>query len=239
MIDGRKVLALIPARGGSKGLPGKNILPVGGRPLLAWSIDAAHAARSIDRVVLSSDDEAIMAAGRACGCEVPFRRPTTLATDTATSIDVVMHALDALPGYDVIVLLQPTSPLRSAADIDAACARLVASSAPSCVSVSLVQQSPYWMYRLGDRYRLSPIVEAPAGATRRQDLPEVYALNGAIYVADTVWLRDSRSFVGRDTVAYVMPAERSIDIDTATDFEAFHRCVSASPLPSVPKQATP
>lgn len=226
MIGTRKVLALIPARGGSKGLPGKNILPVAGRPLLAWSVDAARAARSVDRVVLSSDDDAIMAAARACGCEVPFVRPASLASDTATTIDVVMHALDALPGYDLIVLLQPTSPLRTAADIDAACERLASSGAPACVSVSPVDQNPYWMYHLGDNQNLVPIVETPPGVTRRQDLPAVYALNGAVYVADTAWLRRTRTFVTRETVAHPMPAERSIDIDTNADFEAFEKAVT-------------
>ena len=226
MIGTRKVLALIPARGGSKGLPGKNILPVGGRPLLAWSVDAARAARSVDRVVLSSDDDAIMAAARACGCEVPFVRPAALASDNATTIDVVMHALDALPDYDVIVLLQPTSPLRTAADIDAACERLASSGAPACVSVSPVDQNPYWMYHLGEDQYLVPVVETPPSVARRQDLPAVYALNGAVYVADIAWLRQSRTFVTRETVAHVMPAERSIDIDTIADFEAFEKSVT-------------
>jgi CMP-N,N'-diacetyllegionaminic acid synthase len=221
VIGSRKVLALIPARGGSKGLPRKNIRFAGGRPLLAFSVAAAHGARSIDRTVLSSDDEAIIDVARACGCEVPFVRPAALATDEASSIDVVVHALDELPGYDIIALLQPTSPLRSSADIDAACARLAASGAPACVSVSAVQQSPYWMYRLGAQDRLCPIIDTPNAATRRQDLPAVYALNGAIYVADAGWLREKRSFLDRDTVAYVMPAERAIDIDTVDDFDAF------------------
>lgn len=226
MIGRRRVLALIPARGGSKGLPGKNILLVAGRPLLAWSVEAARAAHCVDRVVLSSDDEAIMAAGLACGCEVPFKRPATLATDTATTIDVVMHALDALPGFEVIVLLQPTSPLRTGADIDAACERLAASEAPACVSVSPAAQNPHWMYLLGDNQTLVPVIEAPTIATRRQDLPPIYALNGAIYVADTRWLRKTRTFITRDTVAYVMPVDRSIDIDTLADFEAFKKTVS-------------
>jgi CMP-N,N'-diacetyllegionaminic acid synthase len=133
VIGDRKVLALIPARGGSQGLPGKNILPVRGRPLLAWSVDAARGSRRVDRVVLSSEDEAVIAAARACGCDVPFRRPYALASDTAPTIDVVLHALDALPGYDVVVLLQPTSPLRTVADIDGACVRFATSGAPACV----------------------------------------------------------------------------------------------------------
>ena len=228
MIGARKVLALIPARGGSKGLPGKNIVPVAGRPLLAWSVDAARGARSVDRVVLSSDDETIMNAALACGCEVPFRRPSRLATDTATTIDVVMHALDALPGYDVVVVLQPTSPLRTAADIDAACERLAASGAPACVSVSPVEQSPYLMYRIGAGHALLPIVETPAGATRRQDLPLVYVLNGALYVADVAWLRSSHNFVTEETVAHVMPATRSMDIDTLADLEMFRAVITGN-----------
>lgn len=226
MIGTRRVLALIPARGGSKGLPGKNILSVAGRPLLAWSVDAARASRCVDRVVLSSDDNAIMAAARACGCDVPFVRPAALASDTATTIDVVMHALDALPGYELIVLLQPTSPQRTANDIDSACERLAASGAPACVSVCLVDQSPYWMYRLGEGQGLVPVIEPPPGVTRRQDLPPVYALNGAVYVADAAWLRQTRAFVTRETVAHVMPAERSIDIDTIADFEAFKKSIT-------------
>lgn len=226
MIGTRRVLALIAARGGSKGLPGKNILPVQGRPLLAWTVDAAHGARCIDRVVLTSDDDAIIAAARSLDCEVPFRRPAALATDTATSVDVVMHALDMLPGYQVVVLLQPTSPLRTAADIEAACGRFAISGAPACVSVCIAAQSPYWMFELSDSQKLLQLIEMPTGVTRRQDLPAVYALNGAIYVADTTWLRQSRTFLTRDTVASVMPAERSIDIDTPADFDAFKRALT-------------
>ncbi len=226
MIGDSKVLALITARGGSKGLPGKNIRPVQGRPLLAYTVDAARGAASVDRVVLSSDDEAIMQAARDCGCEVPFTRPAHLATDMATSIDVVLHALDALPGHGIVILLQPTSPMRTAADIDAACRQLLDSGAPACVSVTLAEQSPYWMYRVSDSQHLQPLLELPPGATRRQDLPPVYTLNGAIYVARTDWLRRSRTFVKAETVAYRMPAERSIDIDTMDDLERFTRLIS-------------
>jgi CMP-N,N'-diacetyllegionaminic acid synthase len=220
MIGNSKVLALIPARGGSKGLPGKNILPVNGRPMLAFSIDAARGSQFVDRVVVSSDDDAIIAAALACGSEAPFRRPAELATDSAASIDVALHALDQLPGYDVLILLQPTSPARTAADIDAACERFAASGAPACVSVSPVEQSPYWMYRLDPKGALQPVVESGA-CTRRQD-----TLNGAIYVADAAWLRRTRTFVTPETVAYVMPASRSIDIDTADDFEAFRKAAT-------------
>jgi len=225
VIGAKKVLAVIPARGGSKGLPGKNILPVQGRPLLAWTADAALAARALDRIVVSSDSDAILAAARACGVE-GVRRPAELATDTASTLDVILHVLEACPGHDVVVVLQPTSPLRSAADIDAALDRFDASGAPSCVSVCEAEQSPYWMYRLGDAQVLQPIVDGGLQATRRQDLPVVYVLNGAVYVADAAWLRTTRAFVAAGTVAHVMPVERSLDIDTARDFERFEKTVT-------------
>ena len=228
MIGGRKVLALIPARGGSKGLPGKNIMPVCGRPLLSFSVEAARGSRYVDRIVLSSDDEAIVAAAVACGCDAPFLRPAELATDTAATVDVVLHALDQLPGYDLVVLLQPTSPLRTAADIDAAFERLVRNQAPCCVSVSPVEQSPYWMYRLAEHDFLEPLLPAPPGVTRRQELPPVYALNGAVYIADVAWLRNTRSFVATGTVAYVMPLARAIDIDNAADFDTFKKILTES-----------
>lgn len=226
MIGARRVLAVVPARGGSKGLPGKHLLEVRGRPLIAWTIDAAHGAQSIDRTVLSSDDDAIMATASRLGCDVPFRRPAELANDAAASIEVVLHAVGALPGYDVVVLLQPTSPLRTSVDIELAFDTFRTTGAPACVSVAPVAQSPYWMYRLGDRATLQPVVELPSPATRRQDLPPVYALNGAVYIADVDWLRRTRTFVTCETVAHVMPAERSVDIDTAADFEAFRKAVS-------------
>lgn len=221
MIGSRRVLGVIPARGGSKGLVGKNIRLANGRPLLAWTIEAARASKCLDRVVLSSDDEAIMSVARSLGCDVPFRRPDELATDTASSIDVVLHALDVVPGYDTVVLLQPTSPLRTAADIDAACELYARPPGVSCVSVSPAEQSPYLMYRVADDLSMQPLLPLPSTATRRQDLPDAFALNGAIYIADVSFLRVARTFLTTQAVAYVMPRERSIDIDTASDFDAF------------------
>ncbi len=216
-----KVLALITARGGSKGLPRKNVLLAGGKPLIAWTVDAAISAECVERAVLSSDDHAIMDAARAAGCDVPFCRPAHLASDCATSIDVVLHALDQLPGYKYVVLLQPTSPLRVAADIDAAFSLMLERDAPSCVSVCEVDQSPYWMYRVESDNKLQRLLPELQSITRRQDLPPVYILNGAIYIARIDWLRANKNFVSSETVAYFMPKERSLDIDTAEDFEIF------------------
>lgn len=225
MIGDLSVLALITARGGSKGLPGKNIRPAAGRPLIEYSIAAARAAVTVDKVVLSTDVEEIAEVARRAGCEVPFLRPAALATDNATSIDVVLHALDQVTPHDIVVLLQPTSPARSPADIDLTVAPLAA-GAPACVSVCAAAQSPYWMYRLDGQHRLQPLLGDGPTVTRRQDLPPVYVLNGAVYAARTGWLRRQRSFVSAETVAHVMPPERSIDIDTLDDFEMFERLVA-------------
>ncbi len=218
---GNSVLALITARGGSKGLPRKNVLLAGGKPLVAWTVDAAISAKCVDRVVLSSDDHEIMVAASAAGCDVPFCRPVHLASDMATSIDVVLHALDELPGYEYVVLLQPTSPLRTAADIDAAFELMLERGVPSCVSVCEADQSPYWMYKLAAGNKLERILPEVDGITRRQDLPPTYVLNGAIYIARIDWLRSNKKFVGVETAAYPMPKERSLDIDSADDFEIF------------------
>lgn len=222
-----KILALIPARGGSKGLPRKNVLPAGGRPLIAWTIEAALGATCINRVVLSSDDDEIIAAARECGCDVPFRRPSSLATDEATAVDVVLHTLQELPGYDYLVLLQPTSPLRTSSDIDAAFNLMMSSGAPSCVSLCPADESPYWMYKIGEASRLEKLVESPAGVHQRQALPPIYSLNGAIYIVRTDWFMRNMGFISDETIGYVMPRERSIDIDTMDDFLAFQRLVAA------------
>jgi N-acylneuraminate cytidylyltransferase len=219
--QGKGVLALIPARGGSKGLPRKNILSVGRKPLIAWTIEAALKSNIIDQVVLSSDDDEIIEISKAWGCSVPFRRPKHLANDTASSIDVVLHAIDQLPGFDYVILLQPTSPLRTDSDIDGAFNQLKSTGAPSCVSVCETEQSPYWMYFLEDDKKLHAILPLHLSASRRQDLPTIYVLNGAIYIARVDWLLKTKSFITDDTVAYVMSQHNSIDIDTAEDFEIF------------------
>lgn len=211
------MLALIPARGGSKGVPGKNIREVVGKPLMAWTIEAAQQARCIDRVVVSSDDAAILQVARTWGAEIPFVRPAELARDETPGIDVVLHALQQLPGVTWVVLLQPTSPLRTAQDIDAAYALCQEKDAPACVSVTEVATLPWWMFRLSDEGRLRSFIPESERPQRRQEAPPLYALNGAVYVARADWLRRTQSFLTDETLAYVMPAERSIDIDTPLD----------------------
>lgn len=220
MIGDASVLAVIPARGGSKGLPRKNILDLAGKPLIAWTIEAAKESAIIDRLILSSDDEEIIQVAKQWGCDAPFVRPEYLAEDQSTSVDVALHALDAVEGsYDYIVWLQPTTPLRLAADIDAALKICMEKDAPSCVSVVDAGKSPYWMYSLDREDALQPIMSRDLSSRQRQELPVAYTLNGAVYVTKTQWLREHRKFMNGGTYAHVMPPERSIDIDSELDFK--------------------
>jgi len=218
-----RVLGLIPARGGSKGVPRKNVRPLGGKPLLAWTVDEALAAPSLARVVLTTDDEEIAAVGRAHGAEVPFLRPAELARDETGSLPVVLHALEWLEQggdrFDAVCLLQPTSPLRRAADIDGAVALLERTGADSVISFTPVgERHPARMKRLDDEGRVHdpPFAEAFEGQ-RRQELPPLYLREGSLYVTRREVLVDGGSFQGRDCRAWLVPEERAVNIDTPFD----------------------
>lgn len=216
MLNGSYVLAVIPARGGSKGFPGKNLAKLEGRSLIGRSVDGAKAVPEIDRIIVSTDCEDIAAEARACGADVPFLRPPELATDEATTASVIDHLLRALnlnEGY--LVLLQPTSPLRSNDDI-AACLALAARHG-AAVSVTDIEKPPHWIFRISDDGRLEPYFDGIQRPTRRQDAPPGYALNGAIYVVSIKDYLSTASFVPPNAAAYVMPKERSVDIDHAKD----------------------
>lgn len=218
MYKGKKILALIPARGGSKGLPGKNIKPLLGKPLIAWTIDAAKKSKYLDRLILSSDDAKIIGVARKWGCEAPFIRPKNIAKDDTPHIEPIMHAIRTLPEkYDFIVMLQPTSPLRLAEDIDGCIKQCIDGHRQSCVSVTKADKSPLWMYRLGKNGLMSSLLKLKKIPMRRQNLPKVYILNGAVYVADCKKLLKSRAFLVPRTYAFEMPGERSVDIDTELD----------------------
>lgn len=215
-----RILAVITARGGSKGVPGKNIYPVKGLPLIAWTILAARRSQHIDRLVLSSDDPEIIAVAGKYGCEVPFVRPAALANDEASSAEVVAHTIQSLDeSYDIVVLLQPTSPLRGTEDIDAAIELLCASGAPSVISVCETDKSPYWMYTINNIGELEPLITTQSRPLRRQDCPPVFVPNGAIYVVRSKQFLADRCFVHKATHAWVMSACRSIDVDTHDDLE--------------------
>ena len=151
MIKDKTVLAIIPARGGSKGVPLKNIRDVGGKPLIAWTIMEGKKSKYIDRLILSSEDERIINVAKKLGCEVPFTRPSSLAQDETPSIDVIVHAVQTIPEkYDYIVLLQPTSPLRKVTDIDNCIEQCLQKNAKACVSVTEPEKSPFWMYKIDE-----------------------------------------------------------------------------------------
>lgn len=214
-----KLLAIIPARGGSKGVPKKNIRNFKGKPLIAWTIKAAQESSLIKDVILSSDDPEIIKTAKIFNCKVPFVRDIELALDETSSYEVVLDAIERVPNFDWIVLLQPTSPLRTAKHIDDAIKLCLQEERMSCASVTQVSQNPLWMYKMGKRNGLKPVI---SGATpkRRQDLPNFYRLNGAIYIANINWLKDNGTFVNEQTVGYVMDAKSSLDIDSEKDFDA-------------------
>lgn len=213
------MLGIIPARGGSKGVPRKNLRTLGGRPLLEWTANAAHASKLIDRLILSTDDDEIARAGTALGLEVPFRRSSEAASDTASAADVVRHAVAALgDGFDYLVYLQPTSPLRSTADIDGCLERLASGDGDFCVSVHASPARPEWMFFLSQEDRIEPVV-GRMDAQRRQALRPCYILNGAVYAARLDAFERAGTFLTDRTLAYVMPVERGADLDEEADFE--------------------
>ena len=215
-------LAVITARGGSKGIPQKNLITILGKPLIAYTIEAALQAKTLTRIIVSTDDKTIAQVSEQYGAEVPFSRPQHLASDTATSISALQHAVTYLANEedyttDIVVCLQPTSPLRSAEDIDQAVNLCLNSGADSVVSLCQAKYHPFWMKKIVDG-RVFPLInEDEQNYTRRQDLPPVYQLNGALYVTRTKVLLEENRILGEYTMPYIMPQERSIDIDTQTD----------------------
>lgn len=213
-----KTFALIPARGGSKGIPRKNVKMIAGKPLIVWTIEAALRSSMLDAVVVSTDDPEIADVARSAGALVPFIRPAELAQDHTPGVAPVLHALDYFPDCESVLLLQPTSPLRTTEDINGCLHMAIQRNAQSVVSVSEPESHPYWTYRLSDNQALERLVVTEP-ILRRQDLPVVMTLNGALYFADANWLRKSGSLIGAETLAYVMARERSIDLDTPLDWK--------------------
>ncbi len=214
-----KFLGIIPARSGSKGLPNKNIKLLKGKPLLAWTIEEALSSKYLEQVIVSTDSSEIAQIAINYGALVPFLRPKNLATDESPTVDTVLDLIKKLPNYDYVVLLQPTSPLRTVEDIDSAIDIVKTAKAKALVSVCESDESPYWMYKMNANNILSPLVEATESISRRQDLPKSYTVNGAIYVAHTDYLLKNKSFFGAETLGYVMEKEKSFDIDSADDFK--------------------
>ncbi|MCZ7401013.1 MAG: acylneuraminate cytidylyltransferase family protein [Candidatus Methanoperedens sp.] len=218
-----KVIAVIPARGGSKGVPRKNIKLLAGKPLIAYTIETALQSKSLDRVIVSTDDEEIAKIARQYGAEVPFMRPKELAGDTVPDLPVFKHALNNLEkseGYraDLMVNLRPTAPLRTVDDIYNGVNKLINTNADSVRSVCKVEHHPYWMLKVeGDR--AFPLIEGEEEKyPRRQDLPPIYRLNGAVDVSRRDNIIEKNTLYGKDMRVIIMDQARSIDIDTEIDF---------------------
>ena len=234
-----RVLGIITARGGSKGIPGKNLKLLGGRPLLDYSIDAANDT-PLDRLILSTEDQKIADVARSLGCDVPFMRPAELARDETPHLPVIQHATRWLLEHEnyqpeVVLILQPTSPLRSSADIAAALRMLELSGADSVVSVSEVSAHahPMRMLRVDDQGNAVLFATGQPvrnRINRRQDLPKAWVMNGAVYACRTeVLFAAEPSLYGDRVVAYPMPAERSISIDTLEDWAEAERALERQP----------
>jgi CMP-N-acetylneuraminic acid synthetase len=219
----RRILALIPARGGSKRLPGKNIRPLAGLPLIAWTIRAALAAGAFADVLVSTDDQSIADVATEYGASVPWLRPDDLSTDTATSVDVVLHALAACAAasrpIDSVMLLQPTSPFRSVETISRAIDLHRRTGMAPVVSVCPAKPHPAWCFRVSGDGSLQSFAGDGGSLGRSQDLPPVFQLNGTVYLSTAADLRQDRSFLGPRTQALVVSApEESVDIDDAWDW---------------------
>lgn len=219
-----RVLAVIPARGGSKGIPRKNIRPLCGRPLLEYTIAAARQAQRLSRIVLSTEDEEIASVGRKLGVEVPFMRPVELARDDTPTLPVVIHAVETLEKqgdtFDAVCLLQPTHPLRTATDIDACVELLQTSQATSVVTVVSVpiKYNPHWVYFQDKQGYLRLSTGEAEPIPRRQLLPPAYCREGSVYVVRRDVLMTSRSLYGDRVLGVLIPDERSVNIDTMDDW---------------------
>lgn len=222
MINDKRILALIPARGGSKGMPGKNLKRLFGKPLISWTIEESKKSRYIDKIVVSTDYEAIANVAIKYGVEVPFKRPRKLAGDDARMMDVVSHCIrffqNAGDNYDIIILLQPTSPLRSADDIDKAIEFFIEKGAGAVVGVVECEYSPLLANTLPRGLSMNNFLTGNIGNKNRQDLKTYYRINGAVYLADIGFIMDKRNWYGPKTFAYIMERENSVDIDSLFDF---------------------
>jgi CMP-N-acetylneuraminic acid synthetase len=229
------VLAVIPARGGSKGIPRKNIHPLRGKPLIAWTIEEALAVPEISRLICSTDDPEIAEIAESYGCDVPFLRPASLAGDTVSGIAVLLHAIEFCrsqgENYDLLLNLQCTSPLRRATDIREALQLFVADEqAVNMVSVCQAEHSPFWMYTLDRSGRMKPLLTTENSGERRQELPSTYRLNGALYLAKIESFIRTQSFKEPAPRAYIMPVERSVDVDEQRDLQFIEFLLENHPL---------
>lgn len=219
MISKKKVLAIIPARSGSKGIKDKNIISLNGKPLISYTIDAAKKSKYIDDIVLSTDSQRIANVAIKYGAEVPFIRPEELATDRSKTIDVVLHAINYLGNegrfFDTLILLQPTSPLRTKEDIDCALEEYVKNDYKSLASINQVKEHPILIRSINDNGELSSLLNENS-TVRRQDLSVYYRINGSIYINSIDEINELTSF-NDNIFPFIMDTSHSIDIDDQID----------------------
>ena len=224
-----RVLGLIPARGGSKGIPKKNIRPLCGKPLLQYTVEAALGAQKLARVILSSEDPEIIKIAKASGMEVPFVRPVELAQDETSTLPVVQHALGFFESrgekFDAVCLLQPTNPLRRSADIDACIELFEKSKADSVVSMLAVphEYNPHWVYFKNQDGLMVLSAGEKTPVSRRQDLPPAFHRDGSVYVTRCDVIMKQNSLYGEKILGCLMDPSRSINIDTPEDWERAQR----------------
>lgn len=227
MSELNKYIAVIPARSGSKRLPGKNLMTIAGKPLIAWTIEAALETGLFDRVIVSTDSSQIAETAMKMGAEVPFLRPPALARDKTTTIDVLIHLVQQLKNesqkgfpFSHLALLQPTSPLRTSNDIISAVEFLEGNEADAVVSICRTEHSPLWSNTLPPDNNLSDFISESTQKTPSQNLPVYYRLNGAIYLCSISRMMDEKTLFLKDKCfGYVMSRKNSIDIDDEIDFE--------------------
>jgi len=231
VINDKKLLAIIPARSGSKRLPNKNILPLHGKPLIQWSIDAAINSSFIDAVVVSTDSIEIADIAEKGGARVPFIRPAELSSDESTSIDVVLHAINELGSrgeyFNYVMLLQPTSPLRTEKHIDESVQLLLSKGAKAVVSVCRITHPIEWIGEIQDDLSMDAFIKNIEPARRAQDFPDRYSLNGSIYLVSVPEFVKYKKFaIDQGCFAYKMEPESSVDIDEQLDFEVCEMIMS-------------
>ena len=221
MYKNKKILAIIPARSGSKGLVDKNIKKLNGKPLIAYTIEATKKSNIFDQIIVTTDSEEYATISRQYGAEVPFLRPSKLSLDNTSSMDVIIHVLDELKKqgkvYDCFMLLQPTSPLRTKDDILNSVKMMFDKNANSIVSVCEVDHNPLWSNTLDQTLSLDEFIKED-GNIRRQELPTYYRLNGAIYLSNTNSFLENKTFY-KKSFAYIMSKQNSVDIDDELDFK--------------------
>ena len=223
MSDKKRIVAIIPARAGSKRISNKNIKPLADKPLIEWTIQAALSSTKIDHVVVSTDSEEIASVAKNAGADVPFLRPGRLGGDTSTTVDVILHALKALgevgKTYEYVMVLQPTSPLRTASHIDGALMLAEEKNADGVISVCPCEHSPLWAGQLKEDQSMDGFIDLSITKTRSQDLPSYFRLNGGIYLVNTDRLLKEQSlFLADNAFAFVMDTIDSVDIDEELDF---------------------